>query len=739
LDYINGLNDKQKEAVLHDKGPLLILAGAGSGKTRVLTHRIAYLINEKLVRPYNILAITFTNKAAKEMKERLKVLMEDVVDSIWINTFHSVCLRILRREIEKIGYEKNFVIFDSADQKTLIKDCLKELDINDKDFPVKQVIHSIGSAKDELIDVKKFEKLYQSDYKMSKIASIYSLYQKKLKQNNALDFDDIIINVIKLFNENPDVLSYYQNKFQYVLVDEYQDTNTAQYTLISMLSRLNRNLCVVGDDDQSIYGWRGANIRNILDFEVEFPDCKTIKLEQNYRSTSIILEAANSVIKNNIGRKSKKLWTNIEGGENISVFQGSSEREEAYFIASEIKKLYSENSKKYNDFAILYRMNAQSRVVEEAFMREGIPYKIFGGLKFYDRKEIKDLIAYLRLIQNSSDNISLKRIINVPKRGIGNTTIENIEKNSSNMEVSMYTIISSIDDVPELARASTKLKDFYNMINDLKELREKVDLLDFIKEVISRTLLLEEYEKENTPEARTRIENVEELLSGVKEFELRFQEESTLESYLEQISLVSDLDNYEEENDNVVLMTLHSAKGLEFPVVYMVGMEDGIFPGFRSMAEESELEEERRLCYVGITRAREKLYMTSAYERTLFGNTSYNKVSRFLKEIPVELINDHKKKENKKEKKEKKDNIKKNNMILFNNVIKRVEDYKAMSRTTAGSNSKYEIGEKVTHKKFGKGIITKIDGKNNECKLEIQFENIGMKRLVAEFANLIRE
>jgi DNA helicase-2/ATP-dependent DNA helicase PcrA len=729
----------QKEAVLHNEGPLLILAGAGSGKTRVLTHRIAHLINDELVKPYNILAITFTNKAAKEMKERVRGLLDDVVDSIWIGTFHSICIRILRRYIEKIGYERNFVIFDTTDQKTLIKDCLKELNINEKNYPVKQVIGVISSAKDELLNAARFERMYKSDFKMSKYAQIYSLYQKKLKQNNALDFDDIIINTINLFNEFPDVLEYYQNKFRYVLVDEYQDTNTAQYNLVAMLSRGYRNLCVVGDDDQSIYGWRGANIRNILDFEVDFKDCKTIKLEQNYRSTSVILEAANNVIKNNLGRKSKKLWTDKDGGDLLSLFQGSTESEEAYYISNEIVKQYKEKNRKYNDMAILYRMNAQSRVIEEAFMREGIPYKIFGGLKFYDRKEIKDLIAYLRLIQNPSDNISLKRIINVPKRGIGNTSVNNVENISNNMEVPMYTILSSVEELPELKRASAKLSDFYKLIEDLRNLKNTINLVDFIDEVIGRTKLLEEYKKENTPESRTRIENVQELLSGAKEFDDNLGGESTLESYLEQISLVSDLDNYEEESDNVVLMTLHSAKGLEFPLVFMIGMEDGIFPGFRSMSEESEMEEERRLCYVGITRAREKLYLTSAYERTLFGNTSYNRPSRFLKEIPDNLIEGSEVKRKPKTRAE----IAQNNKVKFNNVIKRVEDYKAMNKPAKNLNSSktsdYSVGDRVSHKKFGKGVITKVDGAKSDCKLEIQFENIGMKRLIAQFANLVKE
>ncbi len=734
MDLLNGLNSEQKKAVLHVDGPLLILAGAGSGKTRVLTNRIAYLIKEKGVHPASILAITFTNKAAKEMRERIDRLVENISDSIWVSTFHSMCVRILRRDIQKIDYDRSFVIFDYTDQQTVVKDCLKELNINEKNFPPKSMLEMIGKAKDELIDPVTYEKMYASDYRMAKVAKIYELYQKKLKQNNAVDFDDIIMLTIKLFSNNPEVLEYYQRKFKYVLVDEYQDTNTAQYSLVSMLSQKSRNLCVVGDDDQSIYGWRGANIRNILDFEKEFKDCVTIKLEQNYRSTQTILDAANCVIKNNCGRKNKSLWTENKGGDRIRHSECANEHEEAYFIANEIKKLSSAKDMQYKDFAILYRINAMSRVVEEMLMKEGIAYKIFGGLKFYDRKEIKDLLAYLRLIQNPADNISLKRCINEPKRGIGNTTIETAERHANSRDVSIFSIISAASEVPELGRAASKLEGFVTMISRLRILKETMKVSELIQEVIEQSGIQKSYEEEDTLEAQSRIENIKELVSVALEFEAK-NEEQTLEDFLANVSLVADIDNMDENGDYVVLMTLHSAKGLEFPVVFMVGMEEGIFPGYRSMSDENELEEERRLCYVGITRAKQKLYLTNTFTRTLFGNTTYNRASRFLKEIPPELVEGNEKKEP---------------------VATRVSANKAVRTGGTGNSSigsfrtatftdvskpkttsaNYNVGDQVEHKKFGVGVITKIEKENDDFKLEIHFKGAGMKRLMAAFANL---
>lgn len=743
MDLFKGLNAPQKDAVLHDQGPLLILAGAGSGKTRVLTHRIAHLIKEKGVSPFSILAITFTNKAAREMKERIDKLVGEGAEKIWVSTFHSTCVRILRRDIDKIGYDRSFVIFDTSDQQTVIKDCLKELNLNDKNFPPKSVLHMIGSAKDELIEPQAYTKMYASDFKMSKIAKIYELYQKKLMQNNALDFDDIIMLTIKLFLENPDVLGYYQRKFRYIMVDEYQDTNTAQYSLISLLAQEHKNLCVVGDDDQSIYSFRGANIRNILDFEKEFKSCKVIKLEQNYRSTQKILDAANRVIRNNIGRKDKQLWTENGEGCNIQLFKGNNEHDEALFITNEIKKLCSEG-KGYKDFAILYRINAQSRVIEDMLMKEGIPYKIVGGLRFYDRKEIKDVIAYLRVIQNPSDNISLKRVINVPKRGIGDTTVGKAEEIANRKGCSIFSIAASALEIPELQRAASKLDSFTTMIAKFKVLKEHMKVSELIQEVIEQSGILRELEAEDTIESQTRIENIKELISGAIEFETREDvEEKTLESFLENVSLVADIDNVEEGAENVILMTLHSAKGLEFPVVFLAGMEEGVFPGYRSMGDETELEEERRICYVGITRAKENLYLTNAFSRTLFGNTSYNKESRFLKEIPAELIDDLNRKQAEAVSKMKASVLKPVQGQQFGGST--LGDLKKnFGLKTAAQLKKsvplesFKVGDRVQHKKFGVGVISKVEKEDDDFKLDIHFEGAGMKRLMAGFAGLAK-
>ena len=750
MELLMGLNKEQQEAVLHTDGPLLILAGAGSGKTRVLTHRIAYLIKEKGVYPSSILAITFTNKAAKEMKERTARLLGDMAEDMWVSTFHSTCVRILRRDIEKIGYSRNFVIFDSSDQQTLVKDCIKELDLNEKNFPFREVLSNIGRAKDELIEPDIYLKMNASDFRLSKIAKIYELYQKKLKNNNALDFDDIILMTIKLFLDNPPVLEYYQHKFKYILVDEYQDTNTAQYTLISLLAHEYGNLCVVGDDDQSIYSFRGANIRNILDFEKEFKGCKVVKLEQNYRSTQSILNAANHVIKNNTGRKRKSLWTENPVGGGIQLFEGGNEHEEAFFVTREIRRLVKNENRNYRDFAILYRMNAQSRVLEETLMKDGIPYRIFGGLRFYDRKEIKDIIAYLRLIQNLSDDIALKRIINVPRRGIGNTTVDTAEKVAINRSCSIFSIVSSASEIPELQRAASRLEEFTTLINDFKVKMEGMSVPELIGEVIQKSGIQAELEAENTIEARSRIENIKEMISSALEFEEQ-NEEKGLEAFLANVSLVSDIDNLEGEKDTVVLMTLHSAKGLEFPVVFMVGMEEGVFPGLRSMGDDNELEEERRLCYVGMTRAKEKLYMTSTFSRTLFGNTTYNKASRFLKEIPVELIDcgtrPVKKADSFTERAGKSyadgwDNnytagggrISGNSSGFISTAPPFVTPVPAKPAGTVD----FKPGDNVVHKKFGVGIITSVEKENDDCKLEIHFRNSGMKRLMAAYANLTK-
>ncbi len=791
MDLLNGLNKEQKLAVLHNEGPLLILAGAGSGKTRVLTNRIAYLIKEQGVFPSNILAITFTNKAAREMRERINSLIGDLSYDMWVGTFHSICIRILRRDIEKLGYDRSFVIYDTQDQQVVIKECIKELNINEKNFPPKSVLENISKQKNELIDAAHFEKLYASDFRMGKIAKLYTLYQKKLKSNNALDFDDIIMNTIRLFNEQPEVLSFYQRKFRYILVDEYQDTNTAQYMLVRRLSETHGNLCVVGDDDQGIYSWRGANIRNILDFEKDFRGCTTIKLEQNYRSTQTILDAANHVIKNNTGRKCKSLWTDNKGGHKIVLCENENEHEEALYTAREIQRLIKEEDRKFKDFAVLYRINAQSRVLEEMFMREGLPYKIVGGQKFYDRKEIKDLIAYLRLVQNPADNVSLKRVINVPKRGIGDTTVETAEDLAFEAGVAIFSVVANADECPSLKRAAAKLSSFATMVMKFRTMKESMGIAELLDVVINDTGVLKEYEAENTVEAQSRIENIKELKSVAMEFEKQ-SEDSSLEEFLAHISLVSDLDNLEEEQDYVVLMTMHSAKGLEFPVVFLPGMEEGVFPGYRAITEGPEqLEEERRLCYVGITRAREKLYLSNARFRTLFGNSSYNKPSRFLAEIPDELVEypfgssrgsmtqpreavgwskaqtwsnrqssvssglpwDLPQGETAKAQGSNPDKLKGAGSLkdlLNSNMVSRGFGAKAgsanatfgvtgaMSAKSSGTSVEYNVGEQVEHKKFGKGTITKATPDRADQMLEIQFEGAGMKRLMASMANLKR-
>lgn len=733
MDLIQGLNPQQKEAVLHTEGPLLVLAGAGSGKTRVLTHRIAYLIEEKGVAPYNILSITFTNKAAREMKERIESIIGPRALDTWTGTFHACCVRILRREIERIGFDRNFVIYDTGDQETLIKDCLNQLQYNEKNFPPKSVLSEISRAKDELIYPENYRVIAGSDFRLKKVANLYTLYQKKLKANNALDFDDIIMHTLKIFSENPEVLDYYQRKFKYILVDEYQDTNTAQYMLVSMLGEKHHNVCVVGDDDQSIYGWRGANVRNILDFEKDFKGCKVIKLEQNYRSTENILNAANHVIKNNNGRKEKTLWTNNSEGDRVQVYEAADEREEAWYTANAIKKEVNSGLRKYGDFAILYRINAQSRVFEDAFIKNGVPYRIIGGHKFYDRKEIKDIIAYLRVIQNPNDDISLKRIINVPKRGIGKVTVDRAEQLAIRNGVSIYSILIQADNFPELSRAASKLKAFTEKLARFRTMTSYTELIEWIKMVIEECGIIQELEREATVEAKTRIENIREFQSVAVEFVQNSEDGTpTLEDFLAHISLVADVDNLTEEPDRVVLLTMHSAKGLEFPVVFLAGMEEGLFPSSRSIGEESEMEEERRLCYVGITRAREKLYLTSAKSRMLFGNTTYQRSSRFLDEIPNELLDYPEIKP-----------IREDNNGA--NSLKQVMGLDTWKQRTASFVQAQEIepcniavGARVIHKKFGEGTVTKKVPEGSDFKLEINFDAYGMKRLMASFAKLKR-
>lgn len=730
MDLLQGLNPQQREAVEHTEGPLLILAGAGSGKTRVLTHRVAWLIEEKGVAPWSILAITFTNKAAKEMKERIEKLVGTKALDIWIGTFHACCVRILRREIERLGFSRNFVIYDTSDQETLMKDCINQLGYNDKNFPPKQILAEIGRAKDELIDPESYAEMVGANFRLRKVASLYALYQRKLKANNALDFDDIILHTIRVLDANPDVLDYYQKKFKYILVDEYQDTNTSQYRLVSMLSQQHKNICVVGDDDQSIYGWRGANIRNILDFEKDFKGCHVVKLEQNYRSTGKILDAANHVIKNNYGRKVKTLWTKNDAGQPIKVYQAMDEREEAWYTASEIQKEVNKGTRKYGDFAILYRLNAQSRTFEDAFMKNGVPYQIIGGHKFYDRKEIKDIIAYLRVIHNPHDDISLKRIINVPKRGIGKATLDKAEQLAAANDVSIYSILMEAHAIPDMARAASKLKGFIDMLARFRTSAPYTDFTEWIKTVIEETGIIQELEAEGTDEARTRVENIREFQSVALEFVRSSEEENlTLEDFLAQISLVADTDSIDEQPDRVMLMTMHSAKGLEFPVVFLVGMEEGLFPSYRSIGEEKEMEEERRLCYVGITRAREQLYLTHSKCRMLFGNTTYNRASRFLDEIPGDLVDDGAEKPYKSPAA----SIKAQASAGLDSWKQRTASFSQANDLDIGC---LEPGVRVLHKKFGKGTVVTVVPENNDYRVEIDFDDFGMKRLMASFAKL---
>ncbi len=763
-NILEGLNDKQYEAVTNTEGPCLVIAGAGSGKTKVLTHKIAYLIDEKGAKPWDIIAITFTNKAANEMKERITNLVGDIAKDIWMGTFHSICVRILRRFIDRIGFDSSFIIFDTSDQKALIKNCLKDLAIDDKMFTDRSVLSEISNAKNEMLEPEQYRIRANGDFRKEKIATVYELYQKRLKENNAIDFDDIINYTIKIMMENPDILEYYSNKFKYVLVDEYQDTNKAQFTLITLLASRNGNITVVGDNDQGIYSFRGADISNILNFERDFPGTKIIKLEQNYRCTGNILKAANSVIKNNEVKYKKELWTQNEEGNLPHVYQADNEYDEGAYIVEQIEHLKREEYYKYSDFTVLYRMNTQSRAIEDIFRRENIPYKIIGGLKFYERKEIKDLIAYLRLIQNSSDNLSLKRIINEPKRGIGKTSLDKVEQLAIASETSMYEIIKKADEYG-LNRVFLNSREFINNIEELKEQKDKLTISELIKSTLKKSGYTKALEQENTIEAENRIANLEEFLTVAIEFEEEFAENS-LSEFLEGITLSSDLDNMEETEEMVTLMTLHSAKGLEFPVVFLVGMEEGIFPGHQAMMEPTELEEERRLCYVGITRAKENLFLTCSKQRTIFGSTSYNPVSRFLQEIPEELLEGYEQafgqtsnkvemfkdssytwtygsknngniKTYKVEQKEPVMAAKTSNNFAFRTA----ESFLNNLGKKASSNrnvdlSQFEAGVRVFHKKFGEGTINIVEPEGEDLKVDINFDKVGHKRLMARFANL---
>ena len=765
-ELINGLNDKQKEAVLATDGPCLVIAGAGSGKTKVLTHKIAYDI-ESGIKPWNILAITFTNKAANEMKERIEKLIGDAAKDLWMGTFHSICVRILRRYIDRIGYKTDFVIFDTSDQKTLIKECLKTLKVDDKIFTDRGVLSEISNGKNEMLEPKAYGVKYAGDFRKKTIAEIYELYQRRLRENNAIDFDDIINFTIKILSENPDVLDYYTEKFKYILVDEYQDTNKAQFTLVSLLASKYGNVTAVGDNDQGIYSFRGADISNILNFERDFPGTRIIKLEQNYRCTGNILKAANAVIKHNENKYDKKLWTENEEGHLPCIYCGEDEYDEGRYIVEQINHLKTEEYYKNSDFTILYRMNAQSRAIEDILMREGIPYKVIGGLKFYERKEIKDIIAYLRLIHNSADNLSLKRIINEPKRGIGKTSIEQIQEISDKTGNSMYEIIRNAQEYG-LTRVFSNSRDFIEQIEYLKSKKDELKISDLIKETLNKTGYTKALENENSVEAETRIENLEEFLTVAIEFEEE-SADNTLAEFLENITLSSDIDGMEDQDNSITLMTLHSAKGLEFPVVFLVGMEEGIFPGYKSIGEPQALEEERRLFYVGITRAKQYLYLTCAKHRTIFGSTSYNQVSRFVKEIPEELLEGYaevveRKSADKEEFKDygyrwsygKGQTVKTFKMseedksavaktigeqgtkseYQYRTAESFLNSIKQNNQTNDVDLSKYQVGQRVYHKKFGEGTITKLEQEGNDVKVDLEFDKAGHKRIMEKFSFL---
>jgi len=728
MDYLDGLNDRQREAVLHTEGPLLILAGAGSGKTRVVTHKIAYLIEKKGIFPGNILAITFTNKAANEMKERVGKLLSTLVDDMWIGTFHSVCVRILRRDIDKIGYDRSFTIYDRDDQLTLIKECIKERNLNKDLYKEATILSYISNLKDGMVEPDTFINENYKDFYLRNVGEVYSLYEKKLKQYNALDFDDLILKAVELFRDNPHVLDYYQRKFQYIFVDEYQDTNKLQYQLVKLLSDRYKNICVVGDPDQSIYSWRNADISNILDFEKDFENATTIVLEQNYRSTKSILRVANNVIKNNFERKEKNLWTVNEEGEPVVYVQLNDSEDEALFVAKKIRELMADGYK-ISDFAVLYRTNAQSRSFEDVFIRNGIPYKIVGGVKFYDRKEVKDILAYLKVLNNPADDISLRRIINVPKRGIGDATVEKLEEIAANKGTSIFQILLNLDSTDELSsRVKANLKPFANMMNRLMALKGKMGLKDFIEEVINATGYLAELERENTVEAQTRIENIKEFISVAIDFEARTGS-SDLEEFLAAVSLLSDIDKTADDVNVVTLMTVHSAKGLEFPVVFLVGMEEGLFPISRALDSEADLEEERRLCYVAITRAEKLLFITNARIRTIYGNVNYTLPSRFISEMGDTIIRAGN--EGYREKLiEIKDYTKKSeNVFDINSFIKNKP-----SALKTNSNLEINVGDKIRHKKFGIGTVVQIKDRDSDKEIVVSFEDEGLKRLLLSIA-----
>ena len=733
MSIYDTLNSQQQEAVFRTEGPVLILAGAGSGKTRVLTHRIAYLIEEKGVNPWNIMAITFTNKAAEEMRDRVDKLVGFGAESVWVSTFRSSCVRILRRYIDRLGYSNNFTIYDTDDQKTLMKDICKRLNIDTKVYKERAIMSAVSSAKDELISPEEYELNTMGDFGKKKIALAYKEYQKQLKKNNALDFDDLIVKTVELFQACPDVLESYQERFRYLMVDEYQDTNTAQFKFVSLLASKYQNLCVVGDDDQSIYKFRGANIGNILGYEKVFPNAKVIKLEQNYRSTQNILNSANEVIRNNLGRKSKTLWTDNEEGALLHFRQFMNGFEEAEYITGDISQKVREGECSYKDCAILYRTNAQSRLFEEKFLMSNIPYKMVGGVNFYARKEIKDLLAYLKTVDNARDDIAVRRIINVPKRGIGLTTITRVQDYADANGISFYDALRTADEIPSLGRGAAKIRPFVTFIQSLRSKAEYLSVTELLDDIIEETGYVADLKAEDTDEANARIENIDELITKVVTYE-EGTDTPSLGEFLEEVALIADIDTVDTNSDRVLMMTLHSAKGLEFPYVYMAGMEDGIFPSYMTIVADdpTEIEEERRLCYVGITRAMKDLTLTCAQQRMIRGETQYNKVSRFIREIPRELVDMGQSFQERKVK----------DIPLPSGFQQMRQAFKSQAfqprqfEVKKSEGLSYGVGDTVKHIKFGVGIVENIAEGGKDYEVTVNFDKAGVKKMFASFAKL---
>lgn len=746
---IKHMNPKQKEAVLATEGPLLIMAGAGSGKTRVLTHRMAYLLEEKNVNPWNILAITFTNKAAKEMKNRVTRLVGSPGNDMWVSTFHSMCVRILRREAEQMGYSRNFTICDQSETETLMKRIVKEKNLDSKKFEPRMILGKISNAKNELLSPQDYANS-TGNYFDNIVAECYDMYQRHLKNAQSMDFDDLIMQTVRLFEAHPETLAYYQNKFHYIHVDEYQDTNYAQYKLVQLLAEKFQNICVVGDADQSIYGWRGADMANIMNFEKDYPKAKVVLLEQNYRSTQMILKAANAVIKNNNNRKDKRLWTDNTEGEQITYYRAQSEHDEARFIVGTMQEQVREKNRKYGNFAILYRTNAQSRVIEDTLIKSNIRYKMVGGHKFYDRKEIKDIMAYLRLIANPADDLSFNRIINVPKRGIGGVSVDRLYRFAEEYDYSYLDAAKNVNLSGLKGKAATETAKFAKMMTDLQKMAEFVSVTEIVEEMLKQTGYIESLKQENTLESETRIDNINEFLSVTKEFEKQAEEDVDLTTFLSDLALVSDLDQVEEEPEaEVTLMTLHAAKGLEFPVVFIIGVEEGIFPSYRSLMEEEEMEEERRLAYVGITRAEEELFLTNAYSRMLYGRTQNNPPSRFLEEMDQDVLNYVNQASQPLTKPSaapttyrqrwKKDRY--NHAVSQTHQSKTDVEPQSVTQTGNSGADKvgWNVGDKARHKKWGTGVVVQISGEGDGLQLDIAFKEIGIKRLLASFAPIEKQ